>query len=52
MEDLGKLKKLMNLQDWKTAMVLKIQKILKRGHLSVLMVLTVQEDLKDLWHLK
>ena len=42
---------LMDLQDWKTAMVLKIQKILKRG---VLMVLKVQEDLKDLkglWHL-
>ena len=38
----------MDLQDWKTAMVLKIQKILKRGYLSVLMVLKIQEDLKDL----
>ena len=38
----------MDLQDWKTAMVLKIQKILKRG---ILMVLKVQEGLKDLGHL-
>ena len=35
----------MDLQDWKTAMVLKIQEILKRRYLSVLMV---QEDLKGL----
>ena len=41
----------MYLQDWKTAMVLKIQKILKSVELSVLMVLKVQEDLKDLRHL-
>ena len=38
----------MDLQDWKTAMVLKILKILKRG---VLMVLKFQEDWKDLRHL-
>ena len=37
----------MDLQDLKTAMVLKILKILKRGHSSVLMILKVQEDLKD-----
>ena len=41
---------LMDLQDWKTAMVLKIQEILKRGYLSVLMVLKVLQDLKDLGH--
>ena len=41
--------KLMDLQDWKTAMVLKIQKILKR---VVLMVLKVQEDLKGLKDLR
>ena len=44
------LEKLMDLQNWKTATVpiLKIQMILKRGYLSVLMVLKVQEDLKGL----